>query len=170
MELTFQQQTTAFAFSFLVGIGISFIYTILAMIRAIFAPSKTTLIIMDCVFMCLSAVITFLYSVAVTIGIVRWYVVFGEFVSCLAFYFLIGRYLKKSSKFIFDAIKHFLSFIFMPIFNLLCRLLVRLKSFVGAVWGKRKKKTQKSGIFSKFRLQCHKKMLYNTSRRSAQKR
>ncbi len=165
MELTIYQQTIAFLCSFAVGLCIAFLYTAVAMLRVIFKPSKTALFAIDVVFMCLTAVITFLYSIAVTMGVVRWYVVFGEFAACAAFYFTVGQYLKKSTNFIFNALKHFLNFIFHPVFRFSAFLQKKIRGF----WKKIRKNMKKNHIFSKFHLHCHKKVLYNTKEQSVPK-
>lgn len=141
------------------------VYTVLAVIRVLFVPSKIVLFFMDMSFMCFSAVVTFLYSVSVTIGIVRWYVVLGEAIGFSVFYFTAGRYIKKSSDFVFGLIKRFLSFVFSPVLRL-----------TGHIWGlickflkKSRKKMKKSHIISKFRLHCNKKVLYNTNGKSVQR-
>lgn len=138
------------------------VYTVLAVIRVLFMPSKVVLFFMDMSFMCFSAVVTFLYSVAVTTGIVRWYVVFGEMIGFSLFYFTIGKYIKKSSDFIFGLIKRFLNFVFSPVLKLTRYVFDRICKFLK----KSGKKMKKSHIISKFRLHCHKKVLYNTNGKS----
>ncbi|MGN0537838.1 MAG: spore cortex biosynthesis protein YabQ [Acutalibacteraceae bacterium] len=165
MELTIYQQTIAFLWSFAVGLCIAVVYTVVAMLRVIFKPSKAVLFGIDLAFMSFAAIITFLYSISVTMGVVRWYVVFGELIACAVFYFTVGQYLKKSTDFIFNAIKRFFDFVFRPVF----RFTAFLRKKICGFWEKRKKNMKKNHIFSKFHLHCHKKMLYNTKEQSVQK-
>lgn len=164
MELTIAEQTTAFLWSFVVGVCIAVVYTATAMLRVIFKPSKAVLFAIDLAFMCFAAIVTFLYSVSVTMGVVRWYVVFGEGIACAVFYFTLGQYLKKSTNFVFNALKRFLNFLFHPFLRFFAFLHKKILNF----WNKRKKKLKKNHIFSKFRLHCHNKVLYNTNEQQAQ--
>ena len=95
MELTTQQQTTAFLWAFLLGAVIEVIYLIIASVRAAVPPDKTHIFIVDLLFMLSVSCLNMLYAISQTEGKVRLYVIFAETLSFVALYFTLGRFLKQ---------------------------------------------------------------------------
>lgn len=95
MELTTQQQTTAFLWAFVLGAVIEIIYFVIASIRAAVPPDKAHIFVVDLLFMLFVSCLNILYAISQTEGKVRLYVIFAETLSFVILYFTIGRFLKQ---------------------------------------------------------------------------
>ncbi len=91
MELTTQQQTAAFLWAFVLGLMIGLFYLLFSLIFNSASETRIGVFIRDTLFMFTVFVINFLYSVAMTEGKIRFYVVFSELLSFLLFYFTLGK-------------------------------------------------------------------------------
>ncbi len=94
MELTTAQQTTAFLWSFVLGAAIEIVYFVGSVLRELMSPKRISIFLSDMVFMISVFFANYLYAVAFTEGKVRFYTVFGEMVSFIILYFLMGRTIK----------------------------------------------------------------------------
>ena len=97
MELTTQQQTTAFLLAFLMGAVICAGYIIVSVLRKLSPPGKTALFISDTIWMLSAAVINFLFAVSQTDGKIRFYVLTAELGSFLVIWFTVGKLLLKGT-------------------------------------------------------------------------
>ena len=95
MELTFTQQSTAFLFSLILGLGLGAFYEAVRFIRLCFNFGKTGVIISDILFMLCSSISLFLFSLAFLLGFVRIYVIAGCFLGFLFFKLTVGHILAK---------------------------------------------------------------------------
>ena len=107
MEITTAQQTSAFLWSFLLGLILSVIYTLLVSVRDAAATKPRAVFLTDTLFSFFVCVINFLYSIALPQGRVRLYVVFAQAVSFFVFYFLVGRRIKNSLRKITEILSEF---------------------------------------------------------------
>lgn len=80
MELTFAQQSTAFLFSLLLGVGFGIFYAPFKMFRLAFCTKKSSIIAVDIIFMLIVSVVIYYFSIVFIMGYVRIYI----FVGCLA--------------------------------------------------------------------------------------
>ncbi len=94
MELTTEQQTTAFLWAFVLGAVIEGAYFLLALYREIVQPGKISIIVTDFLFMFSVFGANYFYAVAMTEGKVRFYVMFAQIVSFAGLYFPLGRTIK----------------------------------------------------------------------------
>lgn len=136
MELTLSAQTQAFIYSCVLGIILAVIYTVMGIIKILSPPSKKLLFVMDVLFMLVCTFITFLFSVAMTWGSLRYYVVFGELIGFFLFYLFVGELVLKCSK----AITEFLARIYFFLTNPFRKLFKKMFSFISACLIKIKKK------------------------------
>lgn len=136
MELSLSAQTQAFVYSCALGAILSVIYTAMGIIKIMSPPSRKLLFFMDLIFMLVCTVTTFLFSVAMTWGSLRYYVVFGELVGFFLFYLIVGELILKCSK----AITGFLSNVYFFLTNPFRRLFKKLFSVIAKLTEKLRKK------------------------------
>ncbi|MDD6488193.1 MAG: spore cortex biosynthesis protein YabQ [Clostridia bacterium] len=165
MELTLRQQTEAFLWSFVLGIIVALIYTVISVIRVISPPSKIQLFVGDVLFMVFSALLNFLFAVAFTEGNLRFYTIFAELISFFAIHLTLGRVAKKTAHIIFRFISAILRKISYPVIKLINAFLSFLREKC-SVMLKKAKKIKKVRFFP---LHCRYKMLYNVNDKSSER-
>ena len=84
MELTFAQQSAAFLYSLLLGVGLGIFYAPFKMFRLAFCTKKSSIIAVDIIFMLCVSVVVYYFSLVFIMGYVRIYV----FVGCLLGFFI----------------------------------------------------------------------------------
>lgn len=84
MELTFAQQSAAFLYSLLLGVGLGIFYAPFKMFRLAFCTKKSSIIAVDIIFMLCVSVVVYYFSLVFIMGYVRIYV----FVGCLSGFFI----------------------------------------------------------------------------------
>ncbi len=70
-------------------------YDVFRIVRRLLRPSKITVFFQDCFFFSTAAVLVFLFSLSMTDGIVRWYVLFGVFCGFMSYRYTVGRGLMR---------------------------------------------------------------------------
>lgn len=95
MELNFYQQSIAFLSSIPLGVAIGIFYGIIKFTRIAFDFRKTATIISDIIFMLLSTVALYLFSIAYIQGFVRIYVFIGCSIGFLLYRLSFGKLLTK---------------------------------------------------------------------------
>ncbi|MCH5300586.1 MAG: spore cortex biosynthesis protein YabQ [Ruminococcus sp.] len=115
MEYTFAEQSIAFLYSILLGACLSLVYIPLKIIRLTLKPKKINVIILDVLFMLISAFATFLYALAFLNGSVRFYMILGEAIGFILFQMSAGKIILKIAipgiKFLIINIKKILNFL-----------------------------------------------------------
>lgn len=91
MEIDFYTQTTAFAYSLLIGVIIGAAYEIFKFIRLAFLRSRAAIMALDITFMIFASLTLYFYSLAAMYGYVRVYMVIGALIGFFAFRFSLGR-------------------------------------------------------------------------------
>ncbi|MCH5297629.1 MAG: spore cortex biosynthesis protein YabQ [Ruminococcus sp.] len=138
MELTFAQQSTAFLFSLLLGVGFGIFYAPFKMFRLAFCSKKSSIIAVDIIFMLLVSVVIYYFSIVFIMGYVRIYI----FVGCIAG-FLVYR---------------------LTLGSLLSRVYVPIITFLKKITNKIMQKLKK---FTKKLLKITRNILYNIIKRSS---
>lgn len=136
MELTLEIQTQAFIYSCVLGIILAVVYTAMGIMKIVSPPSKRLLFVMDLLFMLVCTFLTFFFSVSMTWGSLRYYVVLGELIGFFLFYLFAGELILKFSK----AITGFLAKIYFFITNPFRILFKKLFSLIVFWYMKIKKK------------------------------
>ncbi len=95
MELTFIQQSTAFLYSLILGLGIGVFYGLLKIVRTAFCPQKVTIFILDFIFMIAAALAIFIFSIAYMFGYVRIFTIIGVIIGFFAYRLSLGRLFSK---------------------------------------------------------------------------
>ena len=134
MELSFAQQSGAFLWSMVLGAALGVFYGALKFVRYTFSPGRAAVFVLDMLFMLVSAVACFLFSVGFIQGYVRFYIFAGAAVGFAAYRFSVGR----------------LVFILYSPAVRLCRKILN-------------KILRKSKLFAKKLLKICRKILYNVS-------
>lgn len=137
IELSFAQQSLAFAYSFLLGAFLGVLYGALKFLRYAFSPGRAAVISLDIIFMLIWAMSVFFFSLSYLMGFIRAYVFVGSFAGFLLYRITIGR--------------------------LLCGLYSPLIRFVKKILQKTCEKTK---LITKYLLKIAGKILYNISRKT----
>ena len=91
VELTFAQQSEAFARSVLLGVFIAVFYGILKLIRFTFSFKTKGTVVCDVLFMLVWSLAVFYFSLAYLSGYIRLYIILGTFAGFLLYRMLLGR-------------------------------------------------------------------------------
>lgn len=95
MELTFAQQSVAFLYSLLLGVGFGFFYAPFKMFRLAFCSKKSSIIAVDIFFMLCVSVVIYYFSLVFIMGYVRVYVFAGCLIGFLAYRLTLGALFSK---------------------------------------------------------------------------
>lgn len=113
MDFTIENQMREFFLSCGMGFILGIYYDIFRVYRLVMRTGKRTLFFQDVVFFLTAAVITFLFSLAVMDGRLRFYLFLGEAVGFFAYYFTLGRVVVRLSVIAVNALR----FIIINILN-----------------------------------------------------
>ena len=149
MELTFAQQSAAFALSIVMGLGLGLLYGLLKFLRFLFSPARVAVFVLDVLFMLVWALGGFLFSLAYLRGYVRLYVFAGSLLGFLAYRLTLGRLLcriyqpvvgllKKVSQKIFEKLKLFAAYLL----KIACKILYNIASGIECLRETNKRKIQ----------------------------
>lgn len=144
------EQLKYFVIALAVGFFMGVLYEVFRLIRLISPRGKILCFICDVLFMSLASLVSFILTVVINTGIVRWYILLGEVVGFFIYMRTIGRVSGAIFRLIRKVIAKILWIIFTP-FRLLGRLCVKFFS-------KLMKKIKK---FMKSLLKNRKRILYN---------
>ena len=143
LGLSITEQSLTFLYSLLLGALLCAIYDVFRIIRIAFGGKTVAVFIEDIVFSTIALVLTFVFVIAFNNGELRFFVLIGEFLGFVFYYFTVGRLTMFFSKAIIKLIKKLVSVICTP-FVKLSRLLNR------KLRAKKEKRDQKRGhIFKK---------------------
>lgn len=95
MELTFAQQSVAFLYSLLLGVGFGIFYAPFKMFRLAFCSKKSSVIAVDIFFMLCVSVVIYYFSLVFIMGYVRIYVFAGSLIGFLAYRLTLGALFSK---------------------------------------------------------------------------
>jgi len=139
-------------------------YDVFRVIRLIMNSKNRTVFLQDMLFFSTSAIITFLFSLAITEGNLRFYFFAGEIIGFFAYHYTIGRIVVRFARtvtaaiiFVWGAIWKVISFPFKLIKRPLTLIYQKILAFF-------KKKTLKRYIFFKKGLKHMGKILYNKTK------
>lgn len=91
MELTFAQQSVAFIYSLIMGVGFGIIYAPFKMFRLAFCSKKSSIIAVDIIYMLCVSIIIYYFSLVFIMGYVRIYIFAGSLLGFLAYRLTLGR-------------------------------------------------------------------------------
>ncbi len=135
MELTLDQQTQIFLWSFVIGVVLFAVYIIMEVLRIVFPPGNVRVFIEDLLFMLFAAVVNFLFSLSQTYGVIRGYSLFAQTAAFALLYFTVGRIVKSFSLVIYKLFLRAYHFLSDPVYCLfnnmskytihICKLLLK---------------------------------------------
>lgn len=155
--LTIADQTRLFLLALGLGFLLGVVYDLFRVLRMAFTMRRVGVFIQDVLFFLTCASVTFIFLLAVNQGEVRGFIIAGEGLGFLIYYFSFGLLAVKVSSFLVHAIQRLFYLISLP-FRALFRLFRRLFGKIGISVKKTSKKIAKK---SKFNLKHHKTLLYN---------
>ena len=159
--VSLSSQTKNFLFSLGFGALTGVLYDILRVIRMSISSSKSALYITDFIFVFVSSVATFLFCLTVTDGQLRFYVLFGEALGFLIYYFSFGIIAVKFSAKTVEKIKSFFKKFFRFVSAPFRKIFIIFSKFVKKSTLKSRKSLKKAAKKAKTLLQIGKPLLYN---------
>lgn len=161
MGIYLAEQALVFAEALLVGAALGLLYDVFRITRVAFPTAPGVVFAEDVLFFIICAVVTFFFGLTVIDGALRIFLILGELLGAIFYYFTAGRLVMGISKKIIAAIKAVINFIvkwiFRPVWSaiyhitaVLVRPFIFLKNLL-------KKILQKA----KFHLKVKRKVLYN---------
>lgn len=161
MELSISGQALDFLLSCLLGVGLGALYDVFRILRLAFWHGKIIISIQDIVFFVLAAISSFLFMLFRCEGQLRFYVLLGELLGFVVYYFTVGFLVIRMSKCIINWVKKILFFLYKifirPFVKLFVFIFRKIKMFFMYIISKFKKLSR----ISKFRLQKKDVLLYN---------
>lgn len=161
MGIYLAEQAAVFLQSLLVGAALGILYDVFRVSRVAFPTAYGVVFAEDVLFFLICAIVTFFFGLSAIDGSLRVFLIIGELLGAVLYYFTLGRLVMGVSKKIIAAIKAVLSFIFrrilrpvwLLIYNIIA-LILRPFIFLSRIL---KKLLQNL----KFRLKIRRKVLYN---------
>lgn len=155
------RQTTNFLLSLGFGFCIGVLYDVVRTIRLIFGGGKRTVLIFDILYSAFAGLVTFIFSLVITNGMVMAYVVFGEMLGFFIYYITFGVFAVRFSERVTKAVKGF----FIKIFKTLTAPFLKLFGFFKRAFGKISQKSRKKAVKAAKKSKIHLKLcgslLYN---------
>ena len=166
LSLTRQVQNflISFGFGFLLGI----VYDLFFVVRNLISKKKAVAIICDTLFILLASLLSFLLLLVITDGQIRGYILLGELLGFLIYYFSLGVFVVKLLEEAVSIIKKILLFfkrIFIAIFKVISYPFRVVFSFFSNIFRRIHEKTRiflkKTAKKSKYHLKVDSTLLYN---------
>ena len=146
MGISVSQQTMTFLQSLLLGAALGMLYDVFRILRLLIPSGKVISFVEDIVYFLLCGVISFAFLIAVNNGIIRAYLLAGELLGAVLYYFTLGKFIYR---------------IFLSPF---VRLFQAIAHGICHMAGKVRKKFAKNAIKSKYRLKERRRLLYNVNK------
>ncbi|MBC8569802.1 spore cortex biosynthesis protein YabQ [Zongyangia hominis] len=155
------QQTQVFLYACLIGAGLGAFYDVFRMIRLAVKNSAVIVFIEDALFFAVCALVTFFYMMQAMGGQLRFFILLGEFLGAVIYYFTIGALVMKISKLIIRGIKAVLHFLFRIFIRPILLFLQWIGKKLQKLFSKCTAPLKKFGTNAKFRLKQQRVLLYN---------
>lgn len=161
MGIYLAEQAAVFLQSIIVGAALGVLYDAFRISRVAFPTAQGIIFAEDVLFFLVCALVTFFFGLGAIDGSLRVFLIIGELIGAVLYYFSLGKLVMGVSKRIIAAIKAVMSFIFYKIlcpiwflvYNIVA-LILRPFIFLAEIFKKLLKKL-------KFRLKIGRKVLYN---------
>lgn len=149
MNLPLSSQLFGFAASVAGGFVLGALYDLFRIWRILFRSGRRAVFFQDVFYLFLASLLTFLLSLSVSLGEVRFYLVAGEVAGWLLYYFSVGFVTVRFFRF---AVKFLERFFFAPLeklllalWNILKKIAVFFVKFIKKVFSKRKNSLKRRG-------------------------
>ncbi len=131
--ISLSTQTKGFLFSVGFGVIIGVLYDLLRIVRLCLTGKSFFVAVFDIVFAVSAAVLSFLFFLTVTDGEIRLYILFGEMLGFLIYYFSFGiiavRFCEKTAEKIKKFFKKLFMFVFSPFIKFFKRIEEKINAF-----------------------------------------
>ncbi|WP_262394792.1 spore cortex biosynthesis protein YabQ [Youxingia wuxianensis] len=165
MEITIAGQTWMFLMAIALGAALGACYDVFRVIRIAVVHPPVIVMVQDIIYCFVCAVATFLYMISVDCGQIRMFVLIGEIIGWVLYYFTLGTLVIGISKHIIQGVKYILGLLYKifcaPIFSILKKIkgiLLKLVKNLG-------KYLKKKAKISKNHLKKPYSLLYNLKKR-----
>lgn len=159
--ISLSTQTRGFLLSLGLGTLVGALYDVIRIVRIFFSRSGLSVLVSDVLFVLSAAALTFLFCLTAAEGEVRLYIIAGELLGFLIYYFSFGviavRFTEKTADRIRTFFAKVFGFIFSPVKRLFHHFAKKSDSFL-KFFRKMSKKIDKN---AKLHLQKDKVLLYN---------
>lgn len=159
---TMALQTRIFLLSIGLGFSLGILYDFFYITRLTITKSKYAIYIQDILYLLSCSFVTFLFILALSSGIVRGYIIIGEFLGWIIYYFSTGFFVVSFAAKTIDKIKSFTQKIFLLIFKpfkwIFTKIFKRYKKIYMFINKKIRKINKKFKIYLKY----NKTLVYNT--------
>ena len=153
MEIHIKEQLIIFLQSIVCGFFLGVVYEAFRTLHKIHKNSAVLMFFEDVIYAIISALITFLFIMAVNKGEIRAYILIGIAIGFLSYYQTLGRILNKLFELVFRCVSNVVKKLFAPLKKLILMIKDRLKGFRT----KNAKKSKKIITFFKIPLERAKK-------------
>ena len=164
MGISVSQQTMTFLQSLLLGAALGMLYDVFRILRLLIPSGKVISFVEDIVYFLLCGVISFAFLIAVNNGIIRAYLLAGELLGAVLYYFTLGKFIYRIADKIITLIKKFLALLYRIFLSPFVRLFQAIAHGICHMAGKVRKKFAKNAIKSKYRLKERRRQLYNVNK------
>lgn len=140
------EQTLVFLASLGVGFLLGVLYDFLRALRLSLTKSRWAVVIFDVIYFFSVAILSYIFILASNKGEVRSYIIVGEFLGAVFYYFSLGVAAVKITDFLVRGIRRFYNFIFRLIsfpFRVVGRLFSRFFCVIKTIFKKSEKKSEK---------------------------
>ena len=156
-----EMQTAAFLWAIALGGMLGLVYDVFRIIRIAVNTHKTVVFVQDILFFVFCTMATFVFLMGMSDGKTRFFLLTGEFLGAVIYFFTVGRIIIKSSGAVIALIKSFFSVAFKYIFYPLWRLFYRIVLLFFAPFAFLRKILKKNAKKLKFSLKTRGVILYN---------
>ncbi len=108
MYSSFNSQIQGFAISIIVGVLLGAFYDIFRIYRTVLRPEKRAVFFQDLFYMVCAAFVTFLLSLGVSYGEVRFYILCGEIIGCCLYFLTVGMVTIQVFRFVTNVLHKYL--------------------------------------------------------------
>lgn len=157
MYLTFDSQLQGFLISIGVGVLLGAFYDIFRIYRIVLRPEKKAVFFQDLFYMICAALVTFLLSLGVNFGEVRFYILAGEAIGWCLYYLTIGMVTFQVFRFISNLLRKYLIY---PIKRVLHKIFHWISQKLKILCKNVKLATENQ----KKRLKQHRQIVYNQTK------
>ena len=157
MEISVSSQTIAFLLSCLLGAGLAAVYDVFRILRIALPQPAPVIAAQDFAYLLICAGATFFYLMTTVSGQIRLFVLVGEVIGWVLYYFTIGDVVMKAAHTVIDFVYRLLRLLLTP-FIFVGKRLYRILSRAGKKVEARAKKISTNG---KMRLKQQRLLLYN---------
>ncbi len=159
------QQTLIFLQSCLLGFFLGILYDFFRILRMAIKSNGIIVFIEDFLFFILAAIITFSFMISNTHGQMRIFVIIGELLGAIIYYFTLGKLVIKIADKILTFIKKIIIFIFKLIILPIIKIIIKLNKLLFKIILKFKIKRKKIKQNNEYNLKKKKILLYNLIRK-----